>query len=353
MVGKMALTEFHKKFINTVRHERPSSTLPLILAAGSNVDLELVDAVANFICKELTSFEKLTTFQGQIKDFTIGRFTEVKDIMIRMESESEKAERVKIEQEEKAKKDAEDQKQIAYWEAKRKKDEINNMIVDSHIPQITMHTHRFDTFKTAKGTENAFKMCREFADETGTNWHPFLTLAGVNGTGKTHLAISIGWHFILERQKSVIYFQSERLFKTVRDSFNKQNSQDVIKQCEEVNLLIIDDLAAEKKSPWVDSTLDALVDFRYINGLPTVFTTNAAPQDLDRRIASRLAEGNFLILNGEDYRKVKSTQRSYGTADVSPRYSDIKIIKKKPDYGGFSTIGDDDNNDGMEGLKSI
>jgi DNA replication protein DnaC len=249
--------------------------------------------------------------------------------------------------------DDQEKKEIAYWEEQRKKELINNLIVKSYLPQITMTTHRFDAFKVIKGTENAFKMCKEFADETGKSWHPFLTLAGVNGTGKTHLAFAIGWHFILNRQKSVLYYQCERLFKAVTNSFGKQDSGEIIKQCEDVNLLILDDLCAEKKSPWKDATLDALIDFRYVNQLPTVTTTNAAPEDIDQRIASRLAEGNFLILNTPDYRKILSVQRSNGTTDAPrPRYSDVKKIKKKSKYSS-NIGGENDEDDGMEGLRII
>jgi DNA replication protein DnaC len=339
-------SEFRNKLIDIIGRSHPDG----LIYSLAGCPVTLTEGIAVFICFDDKIFEKLINGQTQIKKFVTDHCLEVTDIQIRMETEGEKSARIKIEKDEKTKKDAEEQKQIAYWEAERKKELIADLIIASHLAQITMTTHRFSTFKPDKATKDALSMCKNYADEIGKDWHPFLTLCGINGTGKTHLAFAIGWHFILARQKSVIYYQSERLFQAVKNSFGRQGDQDIIGKCEKVDLLILDDLAAQKSSPWTDATLSALIDFRYINQIPTIITTNAAPDEIDRRIASRLAEGNILVLNTADYRKTKSIQRTNGTAEVSPRYSDIKLIKKKSKY---PVIGENDEDDGMAGFKNI
>jgi DNA replication protein DnaC len=353
------MNDFQKKLIDMIGRARPDG----LIYSLAGCPVTLADGIAVFVCLDDKIFEKLINGQTQIKKFVTDHCLEVTDIQIRMETEGEKSARIKIEQEAQAKKDEDEKKEIAYWEAERKKELITDLIIASHLPQITMTTHRFEMFKTSKDTKEAYTMCKDYANETGANWHPFLTLCGINGTGKTHLAFAVGWHFILSRQKSVIYYQSERLFQMVKKSFGKQGG-DIIKECEDANLLILDDLAAQKSSPWTDATLSALIDYRYVNQLPTVITTNAAPSDIDRRIASRICEGNIQILNTVDYRKTKSIQRANGTAEVSPRYSDTVKVKKKPKYpvsgeinqddmAGFTDITDLECNDRNEGLESI
>jgi DNA replication protein DnaC len=172
--------------------------------------------------------------------------------------------------------------------------------------------------------------------ETGKRWHPFLTFHGDTGSGKTHLALAIGWDFILVRQKSVLYYQCQRLFDTIKSSFGTSGDHELIRKCEAVNLLVLDDIAAEKKSEWTDATLDALIDYRYINGLPTLFTTNSTT--VTPRIDSRLAEGNIITLTSPDFRKIKSDQRAKGVSNPDPKYSDIKKLNDDDGMAGMRTI---------------
>ena len=321
-------SEFAKKFREVVINERPGSSLIYILAGGCDVDL--VDSQVTFVCKDEDSFEKLTKHQGQLKQFTISKFPEVTNIQIRMETDNEKADRIKIEADEEA-------KRIAEYDEERRLQRIDDLIEHSHLPLITRSTRRFTNYKVVAGNKEAYTLAKEFVSETGKRWHPFLTFHGDTGSGKTHLALAIGWDFILNRQKSVIYYQCQRLFDTLKSAFGTSGDHELIRKCEAVNLLILDDIAAERQTAWTDATMDALVDFRYINGLPTLFTTNSTA--VTPRIDSRLAEGNIITLTSPDFRKIKSDQRQKGIPDTSPKYSDIK--------------SNDSNDDGMEGMKSI
>jgi DNA replication protein DnaC len=319
--------DFQNKFRDILFSEHSSSSLLSII--GGSCRIELINGVATFICQSQDSFEKLTKFQIQIKQFTISKFPEATDLQIRMETESEKAQRVKIDEEEAAKRKAE-------YDEERRLQRIDDLIENSNLPLITKTTRRFDNYKVVAGNKEAYVLAKEFAAETGKRYHHLLTFHGGTGTGKTHLALAIGWDFVLVRLKSVKYYQCQRLFDKIKSSFGTSNDHELIRKCESVNLLILDDIAAEKKSEWTDATLDALVDFRYINGLPTVLTTNET--EITPRIDSRLAEGNIVTLTVPDYRKIKSVQRAKGIPDASPKYSDIKS---------------NDSNDGMEGMRSI
>jgi len=76
-----------------------------------------------------------------------------------------------------------------------------------------------------------------------------------------------------------------------------------------VPLLILDDLGVEQSTPWARAKLDEIIDYRYIRGEKTVFSTNLAPSKLQDRIASRLQEGIVVVLECGDYRLVKAKRR--------------------------------------------
>jgi len=83
-----------------------------------------------------------------------------------------------------------------------------------------------------------------------------------------------------------------------------------------VDLLVLDDLGAEKTSEWVDETMNLIVNTRYNERRLTIFTSNYQdiPDDTDPnsllfrigfRMRSRLHEMcEFLVLDGADYREM-------------------------------------------------
>jgi hypothetical protein len=84
----------------------------------------------------------------------------------------------------------------------------------------------------------------------------------------------------------------------------------------EAELLVLDDLGAEKTSEWVDETLNLIVNTRYAERRLTLFTSNydisddpTDPDSLQVRVGfrmySRLHEMcEFLHLDGADYREL-------------------------------------------------
>ncbi|GAI65039.1 unnamed protein product, partial [marine sediment metagenome] len=71
------------------------------------------------------------------------------------------------------------------------------------------------------------------------------------------------------------------------------------------HLLVLDDLGAEQAKDWAGEKLDRIVDWRYINRLPLVVTTNAKSEDLADRVASRLADKSCSLvvqIDAIDYR---------------------------------------------------
>ena len=60
-----------------------------------------------------------------------------------------------------------------------------------------------------------------------------------------------------------------------------------IEQDKDVELLILDDMGAEKTSDWVCSVLFEIIDHRYNACLPLLVTTNCVPEELKKQIGAR------------------------------------------------------------------
>ena len=177
----------------------------------------------------------------------------------------------------------------------------------SNIPTKTMTTHRLVTWKH-RGNEPWWPTIEAYAHREYA--HPFVTLVGPRGTGKTHIAFAVGWEW-LNQGAGVLYYNVEDLLDALRRGYSlwqkgSTGSYDaIIDFTRHANLLILDDLGAHNETDWAVVKLDQIVDYRYEYGKPLIATTNLALNRLPERIADRLSEGVLIQLTGESYRKKK------------------------------------------------
>jgi len=187
------------------------------------------------------------------------------------------------------------------------------MVRASGLPLETKETLRLSTLKPRRGVKG-LRAAVEGARAILRRELAWLTLCGTVGLGKTHIAVAIGWEW-LEQGRACRYAQVSRLLERLRRTYDLTPEQ-AFEQREprfetvfgwycDTPLLILDDLGAEKLTDWAVSQLDALVDHRYIRGLPLVVTTNILMSELPPRIASRLQDrrlGRVVAVSGPDYR---------------------------------------------------
>lgn len=205
--------------------------------------------------------------------------------------------------------------EIGYWPESKIADDalFQSRVRWSSIPLITYKTHRLQAFLPPKGGKRAYQAALAFV--SGKAKHHFLTFVGEPGRGKTHLVLGIGWHWLENNLGLVKYYQVESLLDELRQGFNADTTErlfsfdEMLKWIKEVPLLILDDLGVEQSTPWARAKLDEIIDYRYIRGEKTAFTTNLAPAKLQPRIASRLQEGIVVVLECSDYRLAKAKLR--------------------------------------------
>lgn len=175
----------------------------------------------------------------------------------------------------------------------------------------------FDNFHEFPENSASFKEAKEFINKAQSNETrgKGLLIIGPVGTGKSHLGAAI--FNCLSEKKTCIFANVPELLEKIRDSLKTGESEEIINEVKRCEVLIFDDLGAERhkhQDDWATEKLFTIVDYRYRNLLPIVATTNCKPDVLEDkigyRIMSRLREICTLTLcGGDDYRKHLASER--------------------------------------------
>ena len=166
----------------------------------------------------------------------------------------------------------------------------------------------------------AYDVSRTFADAP-EGW---LVLLGDTGVGKTHLAVAIVRER-LEAGESVAFAFVPALLDHLRFTFTPDstvNYDQLFEWIRQVPLLILDDLGAQRTSPWAEEKLYQLIVHRHNARLATVITTRGLSADNNDPISSRLKDPSLvsvLAIDVPDYRD-QELQRLSAEDSPKPRY---------------------------------
>jgi DNA replication protein DnaC len=146
-----------------------------------------------------------------------------------------------------------------------------------------------------------------------------LFLEGQPGVGKTHLAVAVLKRVIERTGARGLFYDTRDLLRVIRSTYDpsiKTTELEILRPVMSADLLVLDDIGAEKTSEWVEETMNLIVNTRYNERRVTIFTSNYKdiPDDTDpnallfrigHRMRSRLHEMcEFEVLDGADYREL-------------------------------------------------
>lgn len=164
---------------------------------------------------------------------------------------------------------------------------------------------------------NIIKEVKKFVKNFDKSSQKGLLFYGSTGLGKTFLAHCIAKE-IIDKKKTVIFLDSIAFFEILKEKYSKmvrlydEVDDEEYKSLEEVDLLIIDDLGNEGKSPeFCHGVFQSLLDKRYMTNKKTVITTNYNIDGLLKlysdKTMGRLHEYfMFLHFFGDDIRVLKA-----------------------------------------------
>jgi len=135
-----------------------------------------------------------------------------------------------------------------------------------------------------------------------------LLVVGPTGTGKTHYAYSV-LRAIAEtgRPTGWAAYTAADLYAQLRPRTGR-DSEATFESISNTDVLFVDDLGAAKLTEWTEEVTYRLINHRYEQCRPGIFTSNVPPTQLrdvlGERIASRLTEMcERVALKGDDRRK--------------------------------------------------
>lgn len=137
-----------------------------------------------------------------------------------------------------------------------------------------------------------------------------LLLYGPVGTGKTHAAACIA-NELISQGRPCLVTNFARITNTLQGMFD--GKQRYLDDFNRLDLLVIDDLAAERDTSYMNEMIFNIIDSRYRSGKPLIVTSNltqaelTAPTSVDKeRIYSRLLEMCVPVeVKGADRREKK------------------------------------------------
>ena len=168
----------------------------------------------------------------------------------------------------------------------------------------------FDNYLVDAPQRTAFTRARQFAE----NPEGWLIIMGPYGTGKTHLAAAIG-NYRLQAGEPVLFQVVPDLLDHLRSAYapgSETGYDEMFDSVRQAPLLILDDLGTQLSSQWAQEKLYQLFNHRYTFQLPTVFTTNNSLEEINPRLASRMADPQLstcVTIDAGDFRGAPAPSR--------------------------------------------
>jgi DNA replication protein DnaC len=173
-----------------------------------------------------------------------------------------------------------------------------------------------------------------------------LLLTGSMGVGKTHLAVGILQALILERGVQGLFCDYRELLKRIQESYNPRvltTELQILAPVFEAEVLVLDELGAQKPTDWVWDTVALILNTRYNDKRTTLITTNypnrrgsAMPRDAERTRSSAAQDAERALKEESLADRIGERMRSRLSemcVEVEMRGSDLRQTVKRARFG--------------------
>jgi DNA replication protein DnaC len=217
--------------------------------------------------------------------------------------------------------------------------QASRLLKRAAIPRRYEHC-TLDTFEPGYGQADqslaaAYLMARQFVSGYPvTTEGRGLLLTGSVGVGKTHLAVGIMQALITEKGVQALFCDYRELLKRIQESYNPQVAStelQILTPIFEAEVLILDELGAQKPTDWVWDTVALILNTRYNDKRTTLITTNYpnAPAALARSTDKVIREETLGDRIGERMR----SRLAEMCVEVEMRGNDLRQSVKKARFG--------------------
>ena len=185
------------------------------------------------------------------------------------------------------------------------------------IPVNMRRRMTFDLFDTEGNgrlndyEQRSLRSAKAYVQRWANNPNGWLSLHGPYGVGKTHLAVAAAAERE-DRGDEVFFATVADLLDYLRATFapdSPVSHDDLLDRIRTADVLVLDDMGAERSTPFAEDKLFQIVGYRYEERLPTIITTSHQIEEIAAarpRIASRLQDPLVVTewpIEAPDYRQ--------------------------------------------------
>jgi DNA replication protein DnaC len=176
--------------------------------------------------------------------------------------------------------------------------------------------------------ETAYNHAHHYAQ----NLNGWLLLQGGYGCGKTHLAAAIA-NFAVGLGVPTLFLTVPDLLDSLRFAYGAEDTtfEERFDEIRNARLLVLDDFGTQNATGWAQEKLFQIINYRYINKLSTVITTNLSLDEIEPRIRSRLSDPDLVSavrISAPDFRRPMEDT-------THPELSSLDLLTSKT-FGSFS-----------------
>ena len=175
-------------------------------------------------------------------------------------------------------------------------EKLKNCTFDNYIPK-------------NKTQELALEVALDYVKNYNKHESRNLLFSGLYGLGKSHLSVCIVRELMVRKNASCIFTSVPKLLTMIKSTFQKNSEMselELLNALEDVDVLVLDDIGAEKDTDWTTEKIFELIDNRA--GKHTIYTTNLVSKELNKKIGERnfsrlIMDTEIVHIVGEDNRE--------------------------------------------------